>query len=121
MVVWSALWWLSKALQLVTVTDTLECFHLDIDYSCCFCNCERESIVHLFFECPCSSIFWYEMSQFLGVKMNCNLVLNLSSVLLHTNEFDFSKRKMYVIDLFLLLGKFNIHQTKWSNSKLCSF
>jgi len=82
------------------VKDTLERFHLD---------CERESIVHLFFECPCSSIFWYEMSQFLGVNINCNFVLNLSNVLLHTNEFDFSIRKIYVIDLFLL--------SKWSNSK----
>jgi len=57
------------------------------------------------------------MSQFLGFKMNCNLVLNLSSVLLNTNDFEFPVRKMYVVDLFLLLGKFHIHQSKWSNSK----
>jgi len=44
--------------------------------------------------------------------MNCNLVLNLSSVLLHM-----ILRKMFVIELFLLLGKCHIHQTKCSNSK----
>ncbi len=45
------------------------------------------------------------------------LVLNLSFVLLHSNEYDFSKRKIFIIDLFLLLGKCYIHQTKWSNLK----
>ncbi len=73
--------------------------------------------MHLFFECPCSSLFWSEMSQFLSVKMNCIIVLNLSFVLLHSNEYDFSKRTIFIIDLFLQLGKFYIHQTKWSNLK----
>jgi len=45
----------------------------------------------------------------------------MSSVLLHTNDFDFPIRKMYrfenVIDMFLLLGKFHIPQSKWTNSK----
>jgi len=35
----------------------------------------------------------------------------------HSNEYDFSKRENYIIDLFLLFGKLYIHQTKWSNSK----
>jgi len=33
--------------RMYPVKDTLEHFHLDIDYYCCFCN-----IVHFFFECP---------------------------------------------------------------------
>lgn len=99
------------------VKETLERFHLDIENKCSFCSCEKESIVHLFYECPCSSVFWYKMSQFLSVKLNCNLNLSLSSVVLHFNEYDVSKGKMFLIDLFLLLGKFYIHQVKWSNSE----
>jgi len=33
--------------RIYPVKDTLERFHLDIDYNCGLCNCERESIVHL--------------------------------------------------------------------------
>ncbi len=72
-------------------------FHLDIDYICSFCNCKKESIVHFFFECPCSSLFWSEMSQFLSVKMNCILVLNLSFVLHHSNEYDFFSIGKYLL------------------------
>ncbi len=79
-----------------------------IDYNC-------SVIVKTFIFWTCSPLFWSEMSQFLSVKINCILVLYLSFVLLHSN--DFSKRKICIIDLFLLLGKCYIHQTEWSNLK----
>lgn len=46
-----------------------------IEYNCWFCNSESETIVNLFFECPCSSLFWPEMSQFLIFKMKFKVAL----------------------------------------------
>lgn len=48
-----------------------------IEYNCWFCNSESETIVglHLFFECPCSSLFWPEMSQFLIFKIKLKVAL----------------------------------------------
>lgn len=45
-----------------------------------------------------SSFFCYEMSQFLSVRMSCNLVLNLSSVLLYSN-ITFPKEK-YILSIY---------------------
>jgi len=75
--------------QIVHIIYFAKDIRADIDYKWSFCNCEREAIVQtslfIFF------FFWYEISQFQSVKMNCNLVLNspMPSVLLHSNEYYF--------------------------------
>ncbi|KAI7791725.1 hypothetical protein IRJ41_005592 [Triplophysa rosa] len=92
--------------RIYPVKHVLERFKLNIDYSCEFCNKEKEKIFHLFFHCIYTKIFWVDVENFITRILFVAAKLNGSDIMLY-----------YIIQLIVLMGKFHIHKMKWSGSK----
>jgi hypothetical protein len=58
---------------------------LDKPEHCCFCS-EKESIVHLFFECVVSKVIWGFVKELLGLNIGSDY-LSTASKWLHEKSF----------------------------------
>ena len=78
---------------------------------CSFCNNEDETIVHLFWECTYSQIFWTDVLKW--ITDNCqhcnNLTLSKELVIFGVKQNIVTDK---VFDLIMLLAKFHIYKCK---------
>lgn len=87
------------------VIHVLERFKLNIDYSCEFCNNEKETIFHLFYHCIYTKIFWVDIENFITRKLNTTVKLDGPDIMIYFNDCEIEKDKAYVIQLTSLNGK----------------
>lgn len=90
----------------------LECFTLDIDYSCNFCKGNYFSFIfplHTY-----KNIL--DMDHLIKKIFNITLQLRGFDIMIHFNDHGIEKDKAYIIQLLILMGKFHIHKMKWSDS-----
>uniref|UniRef100_A0A3B3RJW6 Reverse transcriptase zinc-binding domain-containing protein n=1 Tax=Paramormyrops kingsleyae TaxID=1676925 RepID=A0A3B3RJW6_9TELE len=96
---------------------TLERFKLNISYTCEFCGQEKETILHIFFHCIYSRVFWKDMEFYISRKMECMIEICIFDVLFYTESERLNCKEQHIIHLFILLGKFHIHKKKWARCK----
>lgn len=82
---------------------------------CCFCNNEKETLTHLFFDCEVVSQFWTDLADFIFNLLNTNYCFTLKDVTLYY-ENKSNKDLEFIVNLFILLAKFHIHKQKFLNS-----
>lgn len=74
---------------------------------------EPKTLMHLFYHCPHSIIFWMELEQYTVCKIKVNMLIDCKSVIKYfvheKNSITFMK------NVFILYGKF--HMLKWRFSK----
>jgi hypothetical protein len=63
------LWLLSH--NKLAIVDNMRKRGIDKPKQCCFCT-EKESIIHLFFECDVARVIWGYISELLGVDFGKN-------------------------------------------------
>lgn len=103
--------------QIYPVKDTLRRFKINIEESCVFCQSNRETIFHLFYHCMYTKKFWSDLEEFIITKLNVNIRINIFDVMLYFYLCGLSKNLIFVIQLFIIFGKYHIHKCKWSNSQ----
>ena len=88
---------------------------MDVDSSCSFCRLADETFAHLFFECEFTKKFWSDLSSFIFHPPMVIHDFILKDVICY---FDDGKDKslVYMVNLFILLGKFFIHKQKFLES-----
>ena len=85
------------------------------DNKCSFCNEEKETIKHLFWDCEYVQYFWETLVLLLEDNCNFeNLILNTSDILFGNSKFD------EILNKTILWGKKHIFRAK-SEGNLPSF
>lgn len=105
--------------RIYPLKEVLERLKLNIEYSCVFCNSDKETIFHLFFHCAHSNVFWTDILNFVNRKIWNNVQINVFDVMLYFVFHGLDKNANYIIQLLIILGKFHIHKSKWAGSKPC--
>ncbi len=90
-----------------------------LDVNCSFCSLHLETVPHIFWHCSFVKKFWYDVSVFISEKVLSNFILHFENVVFGYFIQDNVNNKAFVINLFVLLVKFHIHQCKFSNRKPC--
>uniref|UniRef100_A0A3Q3AHM4 Reverse transcriptase domain-containing protein n=1 Tax=Kryptolebias marmoratus TaxID=37003 RepID=A0A3Q3AHM4_KRYMA len=92
-------------------------FKKDIYVYCSLCDSEPETVIHLFWHCRNTVTFWKEVTQYVQLKIDFNFCLSWSTVLFGVHDVKSKNQKqMYIINLIILLGKYHIHKSKFSNT-----
>uniref|UniRef100_A0A3P9L5I7 Reverse transcriptase domain-containing protein n=1 Tax=Oryzias latipes TaxID=8090 RepID=A0A3P9L5I7_ORYLA len=92
--------------------------HIDIDKNCSFCKLDTETIIHLFWKCPPTVIFWKDFTSFVRCKVYEKFDLVYKDVLFGFYSVNNSlRREYYLINLLIILAKFHIHKCKFSEKK----
>lgn len=105
--------------RIYPVKEVIERFHLNIENLCEFCGVAKESITHLFFDCVYSKMFWVDVSNFISRMCEICIQIDLYDVVFFfVQDIVDSKSKMFfLIQLFILLGKYHIHVKRWTKAK----
>ena len=85
-------------------------------YNCSFCGAEKDSIVHLFWRCPCVNNFWNLLQNLL--KEKCETAKNVrltENIVLFGWDKDFVSD--VILDLIILLAKQYIFKCKITQNK----
>jgi hypothetical protein len=69
----------------IAIVDNLNKKGMDKLEQCCFCS-EKESIMHLFFECEAAKVIWNYVGEFLGFRIGEDY-LSVASKWLHEKKF----------------------------------
>ena len=78
---------------------------------CTFCNFDKETIQHLFWECTYVQEFWNSTISLINNKLNVNIQLTVQDVI-------FGKDNVAdIINMVILLGKSYIYQQRVNNSR----
>ena len=78
---------------------------------CTFCNETKESIMHLFWECPVVRNFWIEIKNLYRETCNIELSLSASNIILGSSIFDIST------NYFIILIKYFIYSCRLRASR----
>ena len=79
---------------------------------CCFCQSAKETLLHLFWECPIIEAFWNRVQQFF-VSVD---LIPASQVLTLRQCLDLKGEKSALLfNHCLLLGRFHIYSCKYKN------
>lgn len=97
---------------------TLQRFKLDINYNCCFCDNEVETIPHLFYRCSYSKAFWINAQTFISDSTKQTIGLQESDILFNLKVIKDEEISL-MTQVVVMLGKFHIHKRKWSDQKHC--
>uniref|UniRef100_A0A669DIK2 Reverse transcriptase domain-containing protein n=1 Tax=Oreochromis niloticus TaxID=8128 RepID=A0A669DIK2_ORENI len=90
----------------------------DIDVNCTFCNCVKEDISHLFWSCLYTNLFWQEFCVFVVSLIFSEFSLCYEKILFGFFKYPMHRaNEFYLINLLILLAKFHIHKSKFSNAK----
>jgi hypothetical protein len=109
------LWLLSH--NKLAIVDNLKKRGLDRPEQCCFCH-EKESIVHLFFECVVSKAIWSYVCEFLGFSTGPDYI-SVASKWLHEKKF-YSVNISSTVTLrgiWLTINDFICHKQAWLDVK----
>lgn len=81
----------------------------DLDEKCTFCKTEPETIVHLFCNCPSSSVFWKE--KLISNQTGHVAVIGIRDI----TKFESNNQEVYhIINPILLMAKFHTHRNQIS-------
>uniref|UniRef100_A0A3B5R4M7 Reverse transcriptase domain-containing protein n=1 Tax=Xiphophorus maculatus TaxID=8083 RepID=A0A3B5R4M7_XIPMA len=96
----------------------LQRYKKDIDTNCSFCQLYVEDLCHLFWSCYFSCIFWQDICTFISQRILDNFSLTYINMLFGFFSYPTNKTKhFYIINLILLVAKYHIHKSKFSNQK----
>ncbi len=85
---------------------------------CNFFNVQDETIVHLFWYCNYTKVFWNSFCKFVIDFVYSQFSLFWKDVLFGFVDIDKNiEKEFYLINLLLLLAKYHIHKCKFSNNK----
>lgn len=87
----------------------------DTDPNCCFCQISPENITHLFFTCSTSQKLWQDIKTFLSQKLSTTIYINFANII--TGYKNQNKKIELITNLFILIGKYHIHEAKFAQSK----
>ncbi len=85
----------------------------EMDELCVFCKAEPETVFHLFYDRPCVKLFWIDMEGFVRERMGLSIHFNIEDIGLYV-ERSIGPKETFVLNLFVLLGKYHIHKSKWT-------
>ena len=103
------IWLQTRILHNILATNTLLVkLKLASSDKCSFCKTERETILHLFWECPQSNRFWLDLSQFLTANgvLQSDIEINLEAVIFGGEKIG------KLINLILLVAKRYLYNVK---------
>lgn len=106
-----------KILHNIYSTNLFVSKFADVDAKCSLCNIENEAIVHLFYECQYSKMIWTELVKFIYRKTNHRIFLESQNIITYFNHTN--QKLQYLINLYILSGKYHIHKAKCNQSKPC--
>lgn len=92
-------------------------FRVDISENCSFCNDCSESIGHLFYECVCVRFFWLEIEFLFNMSFSKKVQLKKKDVIFFYENCEIDSERIFMLNIFILFGKFFIHKCKWSKKK----
>ena len=84
------------------------------DQSCNWCECEDQTIVHLFWECPIIKEIWYELSQWMSNVLKNLLEIKMELIFLHDIE---AGNVTTIINLIVLIVSRYIYTSKCVNQR----
>lgn len=80
-----------------------------------FCNLDKESLCHLFYECNSVNNFWKDLAKYIFERTKLSYYFTLKDVIFHY-ENKCNTCLEYIVNLFILLAKFYIHKQKSAKS-----
>ncbi|XP_035990507.1 uncharacterized protein LOC118562322 [Fundulus heteroclitus] len=86
-----------------------------VDVKCSFCSLDIETLDHLFYSCSHSSSLWNDMQCFINGHFGSNILLSSFDIFFYFSDSNPSIQ--YIVNLFILLGKFFIHKSKFMKNK----
>ena len=89
---------------------------MDVDSLCVICGHADENLIHLFFECNVTMQFWSELYSHVFTHVNMLYCFSLKDVICYYKNKK-NKCLQYLVNFFILLGKYFIHKQKFSASK----
>ncbi|KAK2833784.1 hypothetical protein Q5P01_017673 [Channa striata] len=103
-----------KILHNIYPTNSNISHFVNIGTACEFCKSEKEDIKHLFFECCHTKLFWRKMELYFATKTTHTIKLELKAIIL--DYMNNNQEIQYIVNLFILIGKFHIHKSKFSKT-----
>ena len=79
--------------------------------SCNFCT-EQDTIVHRFWSCQQTRLFWAQVERWINMKTNIGIQLNCTDVMFGIN-MNANNDMLYMVNNILLNGKQFIHKMKY--------
>lgn len=76
---------------------------------CSFCSLSKESVSHLFYNCPIVKTFWTSVEDWLSTSLSCRIVLDKQTVFLNNSD-------QHVINHIILMSKYYIYCSKFNNN-----
>lgn len=102
--------------NIYTTNLTLSKFFNEKDPKCTMCNQEDETLVHLYYDCMIVKKFWSNVEQYIYQKTNYKICLESQNIITY---FTHNNKKLeFLVNLYILIGKYYIHKTKYNKSKL---
>ncbi|KAK2854313.1 hypothetical protein Q5P01_006974 [Channa striata] len=103
-----------KILHNIYPTNSNISHFVNIGTACEFRKSEEEDIKHLFFECCHTKLFWRKMELYFANKTTHTIKLELKAIIL--DYMNNNQEIQYIVNLFILIGKFHIHKSKFSKT-----
>jgi hypothetical protein len=100
--------------KIYPVNDTLAKY-TDVDNSCSFCGIEDETLIHLFFQCIKTQNFWNSLLFYMGKHLDSSSPFQLKDIICYYKGKT-SVSVNYIVNFFILFGKFFIHKQKFAKS-----
>lgn len=92
---------------------TLQRFNIGINYSCAFCGLEEETICHLFYNCMCTTIFCWDVQNYIIRKAEKTIRCTEKCINIY-----FEGKEKYFLYSCPFFREIFIHiRKKWSESK----
>ena len=85
------------------------------DDTCPFCNSEKQSLAHMFYNCRESSLFWEQFTQWWRQKFHEEVTLSEGAILFGWHQNTSNER---VLNYILLLAKYHIFATGICDDRL---
>ena len=85
----------------------------NIDTDCVFCHLQEETVCHLFYECICVRLFWMDVEFYFKTLTGAAVVLDLKDIVFFYRNDVVDRERRFILNLFILLGKYHIHECKW--------
>lgn len=102
--------------KIYPVNDTVAKY-MNVDNSCSFCGNEDETLIHLFFQCEKTNNFWNRLYLHIGKHLDSSKSFQLKDIICYYKEDKASTSINYIVNFFILFGKFFIHKQKFSKSQ----
>uniref|UniRef100_A0A3P9KLZ3 Reverse transcriptase domain-containing protein n=1 Tax=Oryzias latipes TaxID=8090 RepID=A0A3P9KLZ3_ORYLA len=88
----------------------------DIDKNCSFCSQSEETLVHIFWTCKYTEKIWDKMTNLIKTQIYPHFNLTWKNILFGYINYDKTfLSQFYLINLLILLTKYYIHKSKFSN------